>query len=87
MMSSWVSHLPPEITYSRVDGHGMNMEELNKNGRLDGKKVWDLNADPHLPFEIGVYDAVVCAVSVQYLQRPEEVFADVCRCSQVSVLK
>ncbi|CAM9624216.1 unnamed protein product [Discosporangium mesarthrocarpum] len=79
IMSSWVSHLPPEVSYARVDGHGMNMEELNKNRRLDSKKVNDLNAVPRLPFEADMYDAVTCAVSVQYLQRPEAVFTDVQR--------
>jgi hypothetical protein len=28
LMSSWVSHLPPEVTYQRVVGLGMNEEEL-----------------------------------------------------------
>eukprot|EP00904_Undaria_pinnatifida_P006792 jgi/Undpi1/3242/HiC_scaffold_15.g06616.m1 len=79
MMSSWVSHLPPDVAYERVDGHGMNMEELGRNPRLDTKRVWDLNAEPRLPFEDATYDAVVCAVSVQYLQQPEAVFADVQR--------
>eukprot|EP00752_Nemacystus_decipiens_P008718 g7780.t1 len=79
MMSSWVSHLPPEVIYSRVDGHGMNMEELGRNPRLDTKRVWDLNADPRLPFDDDTYDAVLCTVSVQYLQQPETVFADVRR--------
>ncbi len=27
LMSSWVSHLPPERDYSRVVGHGMNAAE------------------------------------------------------------
>ncbi|CAM9889422.1 unnamed protein product [Ascophyllum nodosum] len=79
MMSSWVSHLPPDIMYSKVDGQGMNLEELNRNPRLDTKRVWDLNAEPRLPFDGDAYDAVLCAVSVQYLQQPEKVFADVRR--------
>ena len=28
LMSSWVSHLPPDVTYSRVVGVGMNEVEL-----------------------------------------------------------
>lgn len=28
-----------QVVYDRVDGHGMNMEELKKNGRLDTKRV------------------------------------------------
>lgn len=28
LMSSWVSHLPPEATYARVVGHGLNAAEV-----------------------------------------------------------
>ena len=31
LMSSWVSHLPEEITYRSVIGHGLNAEELQRN--------------------------------------------------------
>ena len=31
LMSSWVSHLPEEIAYDSVVGHGMNEEELAAN--------------------------------------------------------
>src|SRR5262249_58175352 len=34
LMSSWVSHLPPEIDYAEVVGHGMNATELPANPRL-----------------------------------------------------
>ncbi len=37
------------------------------------------SADPRLPFPDAVFDAVACAVSVQYLVRPIEVFTDVHR--------
>ena len=30
LMSSWVSHLPPEKKYKRVVGHGMNAAEVSK---------------------------------------------------------
>ena len=33
LMSSWVSHLPPEIAYRRVVGLGMNEAELRANPR------------------------------------------------------
>ena len=33
LMSSWISHLPEEIQYSRVVGLGMNKEELEANSR------------------------------------------------------
>ena len=34
LMSSWVSHLPGDMAFERVEGHGMNPEELAKNPRL-----------------------------------------------------
>lgn len=79
LMSSWISHLPPEIAYESVTGLGMNAEELAENPRLDATVVHDLNADPTLPFEAGSFDAVVNAVSIQYLTRPVEVFREVGR--------
>ena len=79
LMSSWVSHLPAEIEYARVAGLGMNHEELAANPRLDDFVVHDLNRQPELPYGDEQFDAVVNAVSVQYLTRPLEVFASVWR--------
>lgn len=73
LMSSWVSHLPEEVTYKRVVGHGLNAQELAKNPRLDYFFVKDLNQDQHLELESCSLDAVICTVSVQYLQQPEKV--------------
>jgi SAM-dependent methyltransferase len=79
LMSSWVSHLPPEPPLGRVVGHGMNAEELAANPRLTRSFVQDLNTDPALPLEDASFDAALCCVGVQYLQRPVEVFAHVAR--------
>ncbi len=79
MMSSWISHLPAEMQFARVAATGMNERELGANPRLTDTAVHDLNADPHLPFGDAEFDAVLCCVSVQYLTRPIEVFADVAR--------
>ncbi len=79
LMSSWVSHLPPELPLAAVIGHGMNAEELAANPRLTRRFVQDLNATPILPVESGTCDAALCCVGVQYLRRPIEVFADVRR--------
>ena len=49
-MSSWVSHLPPDVAYGRVIGLGMNADGLAANPRLDAWIVHDLNAQPRLPF-------------------------------------
>ncbi len=79
LMSSWVSHLPAEVPYARVAGLGMNREELAANGRLTDHAVHNLNEHPTLPYEDGTFDAVVNAVSVQYLTHPAEVFRDIRR--------
>jgi SAM-dependent methyltransferase len=79
LMSSWVSHLPADVTYGRVAGLGMNAEELAANPRLTEWRVQDLNADPTLPYDAAAFDGAGCCVSVQYLTRPEAVFREVAR--------
>jgi SAM-dependent methyltransferase len=79
LMSSWVSHLPPEASYRRVTGLGMNAEELAANPRLNAWVVHDLNAEPRLPFADGEFDAAGCCVSIDYLVRPVEVLCDLAR--------
>lgn len=79
LMSSWVSHLPPEMEFTEVVGHGMNAEELMRNPRLHRFHVQNLNQDQTLPYEADYFDAVLNTVSVQYLQYPERVFAEIHR--------
>lgn len=79
LMSSWISHLPEEMSFAHVEGHGMNAEELAQNPRLDHYFVQNLNQTPQLPFPDQSFDAVLIAVSVQYLQQPEQVFAEIHR--------
>lgn len=79
LMSSWVSHLPPEVEYRSVVGHGLNAAELARNPRLTRSFVQDLNTNPFLPLEDASFDAVLCCVSVQYQQRPVEVWREAWR--------
>ena len=79
MMSSWKSHLPDDIARKRTVGLGMNDVEMRENGQLDDYVVHDINADPVLPFDDGEFDGGVMTVSVQYLIRPIELFADLRR--------
>jgi SAM-dependent methyltransferase len=78
LMASWRSHLPASFA-GRVVGLGLNQEEMVDNPQLAEAIVHDLNRDPRLPLADGVFDAALCAVSVQYLTRPLEVFRDVRR--------
>jgi SAM-dependent methyltransferase len=79
LMSSWRSHLPAHLRPSRVVGLGLNRAEMEDNPALTDIVVHNLNRDPRLPFADREFDAAVVTVSVQYLTRPVEVFADVGR--------
>ena len=58
------------MTFARVAGLGMNELELERNPQLTEYIVQDLNRQPELPFAPASFDAVVNAVSLQYLTRP-----------------
>ena len=77
LMSSWVSHLPRRPRSLTV--LGMNAAELAANPMADEVVVQDLNASPALPFGDASFDAVLNCVSVDYLVRPVEVYAEVAR--------
>lgn len=79
LMSSWVSHLPEEMEFAHVEGHGMNADELERNPRLSHYFIQNLNQNQLLPLPDQSVDAVLNTVSVQYLQRPEAVFAEIYR--------
>jgi hypothetical protein len=79
LMSSWVSHLPPEVSYAGVIGHGMNATELAANPRLSRWFVQNLNHDAKLPLPDAGIDAAMICVSVQYLQQPVAVLREVLR--------
>jgi SAM-dependent methyltransferase len=79
LMSSWVSHLPPEIAYAEVIGHGMNAEELTANPRLDRWFVQNLNRSALLPLAAASLDAATICVSIQYLEQPVAVLGEVRR--------
>ena len=79
LMSSWVSHLPPEIQYALVIGQGMNAAELAANPRLSQWFVQNLNRNPSLPLADASVDAAMICVSVQYLEQPVAVLREVAR--------
>ncbi len=79
LMSSWRSHLPNDVPFGCVVGLGMNEVELRENPQLSEYIVHDLNTDPILPFGDATFDACVLTVSVQYLVKPIDVYAEVGR--------
>jgi SAM-dependent methyltransferase len=79
LMSSWVSHLPPEIAYKEVVGHGMNAAELAANPRLNRWFIQNLNRETSLPLGDASLDAAMICVSIQYLQRPIAILRETAR--------
>ena len=78
-MSSWVSHLPPNIRYKKVIGHGMNQAELSSNERLDSFFVQNLNKKQNMPIEDSSIDVGLIVAGWQYLQYPEMVSLELSR--------
>ena len=74
-MSSWASFLP-DIRLEHVVGHGLNEAELDANDRLDEYFLQDFNSDRTLPLAENSFDVVCCALSVQYLQYPGDLFGE-----------
>jgi SAM-dependent methyltransferase len=79
LMSSWRSHLPQTLNPKRVVGLGLNRAEMTDNPALTDIVLHNVNRQPRLPFDDAFFDGAVMTVSVQYLTRPFEVFADVAR--------
>ena len=79
LMSSWVSHLPSNISYKKVIGHGMNEAELSSNERLDRFFVQNLNKKQNMPLEDSSIDVGLIVAGWQYLQYPEKVSLELSR--------
>ena len=79
LMSSWVSHLPDDVSYAEVIGHGLNARELQANPRLDRFWVQNLNTNQTLPLDDQSVDAALIVAGWQYLQQPEAIATDLRR--------
>jgi len=82
LCSSWISHLPNGTQYpiGMVVGIGMNEEELAANDQLYMYYRQDLNKNATLAqFEDNSVDMVTCAVSVDYLTNPLQMFQEIFR--------
>lgn len=79
IMSSVYSHFPPSKSFDRVVGIGMNYDEMYANDDLDEVIVQNLNKNHDLPFFGETFDHITCAVSIQYLTKPLNVFREMHR--------
>ena len=79
LMSSWVSHLPPNVIYKKIIGHGLNEYELKANNRLDKYWVQNFNTDQSIPIADSSIDACLIVAGWQYLQYPENISIELSR--------
>ena len=78
LCSSHVSHYPYEYEY--VLGHGLNREELSRNGAFQGNFfVRNFNENPTIDAPDQTFDMVSMCVSIQYMQQGEELFKEIFR--------
>merc|ERR1712087_1081281 len=73
------SHYPLFFRPARVAVTGINEQELAANRQGMEHIVADLNADPRLPFGGEEFDFVTNVVSVDYLNKPREIFREMHR--------
>jgi SAM-dependent methyltransferase len=79
MMSSWRTHLTPQVRPARVVGVGLNRAEMDDNPQVTEAVVHNVNQSPRLPFDDAQFDGAIMTVSVQYLTRPVQTFSEVGR--------
>ena len=69
----------PEGLELALAGLGMNEQELSRNSRLTEFVVQDLNLQPKLPYDDASFDFVCNVVSVDYLNKPIQIFKEMHR--------
>ncbi len=79
LMSSWDSYLPKEINYSKIVGHGLNREELEKNNAFESYWIQNFNLNQKIPLENKSFDYCLMVAAWQYLQYPEKICEEVSR--------
>ncbi|KAL1520038.1 hypothetical protein AB1Y20_023515 [Prymnesium parvum] len=79
LCSSWTSHYPAAWKGRRVVALGLNPIELMLNPSKTEWRVQDLNSEPKLPFDDGSFEVITNSLSVDYLTKPVEVFAEMAR--------
>ena len=79
LCSSWTSHYPKAWRSSRCVALGLNYVELALNPSKTEFRVQDLNADAILPYEDESFDLVTNSLSVDYMTKPLELFAEMHR--------
>ena len=77
LMSSWDSYLPKEKKYKKVIGHGLNIQELEKNKIFDNYWIQNFNLNQKIPLENESVDYCLMVAAWQYLQYPENLTKEI----------
>ena len=79
LMSSWDSYLPESKKYKKVIGHGLNIQELEKNKIFDSYWIQNFNLNQEIPLDSESIDYCLMVAAWQYLQYPENLTKEVAR--------
>jgi len=79
LCSSWISHYPQDLQAKRVAITGMVKKELEANPQATEHVCKNLNVDPKLPYGDNEFDFITNVVSVDYLNKPQEIFKEMHR--------
>ena len=79
LMSSWDSYLPEKKKYTKVIGHGLNSQELERNKILDSYWIQNFNLNQEIPLENESIDYCLMVAAWQYLQYPENLTKEIAR--------
>lgn len=79
LCSSFTSHYPEGYKAKRCVALGLNFLELMANPSKTEYKVQDLNTNPKLPFDDDSFDVITNSLSVDYMTKPIELFAEMHR--------
>ena len=79
LMSSWDSYLPKEKKYKKIIGHGLNKQELEKNGIFEKYWIQNFNLNQEIPLDSESVDCCLMVAAWQYLQYPENLTKEIVR--------
>jgi len=79
LMSSWDSYLPKDKNYKQVIGHGLNINELEKNRILNSFWVQNFNLNQKISLDNSSVDYCLMVAAWQYLQYPEALTREISR--------
>jgi len=79
LMSSWDSYLSKGKKYKKVIGHGLNIQELERNKIFDSYWIQNFNLSQQIPLDKESVNYCLMVAAWQYLQYPENLTKEIAR--------